>query len=162
MTYQVNNQSIIPSGEIIELTLTLKMTTAQVVETRRSVTVNKNRLQYSSEILKHLCDFPLPNVDFGLQSSQCSKIRVAQHWGRRGVHLIENKGVKSECMKFGENSRQMSSVSTICDEYCSPIRDYVHLDHQTSPTFEMTPGLKPFIVLTIKYYLLISKAEPCC
>ena len=34
------------------------------------------------------------------------------------MHLIENKGVKSECMKFGENSRQMPSVSTICDEYC--------------------------------------------
>ena len=34
------------------------------------------------------------------------------------MHLIENKGVKSECMKFGENSRQMPSVSAICDEYC--------------------------------------------
>ena len=34
------------------------------------------------------------------------------------MHLIENKGVKSECMKFGENSRQMPSVSTTCDEYC--------------------------------------------
>ena len=34
------------------------------------------------------------------------------------MHLIENKGVKSECKKFGENSRQMPSVSTICDEYC--------------------------------------------
>ena len=35
------------------------------------------------------------------------------------MHLIENKGVKSECMKFGENSRQMPSVSTIFDEYYS-------------------------------------------
>ena len=35
------------------------------------------------------------------------------------MHLIESKGVKSECMKFGENSRQMPSVSTIFDEYCS-------------------------------------------
>ena len=34
------------------------------------------------------------------------------------MHLIENKGVKSERMKFGENSRQMPSVSTIYDEYC--------------------------------------------
>ena len=75
-------------------------------------------LQYSSQILKHLCDFPLPNVDLGLQSSQCSKIRVAQHWGRRGAHLSENKGVKSECKKFGENLRQMASVSSICDEDC--------------------------------------------
>ena len=75
-------------------------------------------LQYSSQILKHLCDFPLPNVDLGLQSFQCSKIRSAQHWGRRGAHLSENKGVKSECKKFGENLRQMASVSVICDEDC--------------------------------------------
>ena len=40
MTNQVNNQSIIPSTDVIQVTLTLKMTTAQVVET--SVTVNNN------------------------------------------------------------------------------------------------------------------------
>ena len=34
------NQSIIPSTDVIQLTLTLKMTTAQVVQT--SVTVNNN------------------------------------------------------------------------------------------------------------------------
>ena len=36
----INNQSIIPSTDVTQLTLTLKMTTAQVVET--SVTVNNN------------------------------------------------------------------------------------------------------------------------
>ena len=40
MTNQINNQRIIPSTDVIQLTLTLKMTTAQVVET--SVTVNNN------------------------------------------------------------------------------------------------------------------------
>ena len=40
MTNQINNQSIIPSTDVIQLTLTLKMTTAQVIET--SVTVNNN------------------------------------------------------------------------------------------------------------------------
>ena len=40
MTNQVNNQSLIPSTDTMELTLTLKMTTAQVVET--SVIVNNN------------------------------------------------------------------------------------------------------------------------
>ena len=29
----------------------------------------------------------------------------------------------------------------------SPIQDYVHSDDQTQPTFEMTPGFKPFKVL---------------
>ena len=47
---------------------------------------------------------------------------MAQHWGRRGEHLNEYKGVKSECKKLGENSRQMVSVSTICDEYCRVMR----------------------------------------
>ena len=28
----------------------------------------------------------------------------------------------------------------------SPIQDYVHPGDQTQPTFEMTPGLKPFTV----------------
>ena len=29
----------------------------------------------------------------------------------------------------------------------SPIRDYVHQDDQTQPTFEMTPGFKPLTVI---------------
>jgi len=29
----------------------------------------------------------------------------------------------------------------------SPIQDYVHPDDQTQPTFEMTPGFKPFTYL---------------
>ena len=66
MTNQINNQSKIPSTDEIQLTLTPKMTTVQVVET--SVTVNNN----------------------------------------------------------------------------SPIQDYIHLDDQTQPTFEMTTGFKPF------------------
>ena len=53
-----------------------------------------------------------------LQSSHWSKVRVAQHWGRRGANLSENEDVRGECKKFGENSRQMAPVSTICDERC--------------------------------------------
>ena len=36
---------------------------------------------------------------------------MAQHWGRRGAHLSDNEGVRSECKKSGENSRQMAPVS---------------------------------------------------
>ena len=72
LTNPINNQSIIPSTDVIQLTLTLKMTTAEVVET--SVTVNNN----------------------------------------------------------------------------SRIQDYVHPYDQTQPTFEMTPGFKPFTVLQIQ------------
>ena len=40
LTNQVNHQSLIPSNDVIQLTLTLTMTTSKVVE--RSVTVNNN------------------------------------------------------------------------------------------------------------------------
>ena len=43
MANQVNKQSLIPSTDVIEPTLTLKMTTAQVVET--SVAVNNSPMQ---------------------------------------------------------------------------------------------------------------------
>ena len=31
----------------------------------------------------------------------------------------------------------------------SPIQDYVHPDDQTQPTYEMTPGFKPFMVVNL-------------
>ena len=34
----------------------------------------------------------------------------------------------------------------------SPIQDYSDPDYQTQPTFEMTPGFKPFTVLTYACY----------
>ena len=43
MTNQVNNQSLMPSTDVIELTLTLKVTIAQAVE--KSVTVNNGLIQ---------------------------------------------------------------------------------------------------------------------
>ena len=39
----------------------------------------------------------------------------------------------------------------------SPIQDYVHPDDQTQPTFEMTPGFKPFTVLFILLWLRFDK-----
>ena len=68
MTNQINNQSIIPSTDVIQLTLTV-----QAVET--AVTINNN----------------------------------------------------------------------------SPIQDYVHLDDQIQPTFEMSPGFKSFTVYIVSW-----------
>ena len=42
----------------------------------------------------------------------------------------------------------------------SLIQDYVHPDDQAKPTFEMTPGFKPFTVLTVK--TSIRKEEVTC
>ena len=43
MTNQVNDHSLIPSTDVMQLTLTVKITTKQVVET--SVTVNNSPIQ---------------------------------------------------------------------------------------------------------------------
>ena len=46
----------------------------------------------------------------------------------------------------------------------SPIQDYVHPNNQTQPTFEMTPGFKPFTVLH-RHVLKISRLArslPAC
>ena len=37
----------------------------------------------------------------------------------------------------------------------SPIEDYVHLEDQTQPTFEMTPGFKPFTIIIIMIIIII-------
>ena len=38
---------------------------------------------------------------------------------------------------------------TVNNNVNSPIQDYVHPDDQTQPTFEMTPGFKPFTIIII-------------
>ena len=47
-----------------------------------------------------VCVSPSPMLIWVLQSSQCYKIDVAQHWGRRWALLSGNECVKSECKKF--------------------------------------------------------------
>ena len=51
---------------------------------------------------------------------------------------------------FGQSDRNSSS---------SPIQDYVHPGDLTQPTFEMTPGFKPFtmvllLLIDVKYFSL--------
>ena len=38
----------------------------------------------------------------------------------------------------------------------SPIQDYVNPDDQTQPTFEMTPGFKPFTIYTLILNVRVS------
>ena len=41
---------------------------------------------------------------------------------------------------------QVVETSVTVNNNNSPIQDYNHQDDQTQPTFEMTPGFKPFTV----------------
>ena len=100
--------------------------------------------------------FPFPNVDLGITVVLVLQlVLVAKHWGRKGAHLSENKGGKSECKKFEENSRKTASVSTICDEYCrSPSRRCCQLFICSEHIFD--PGLKP---LEIYCYWTVSNTS---
>ena len=55
---------------------------------------------------------------------------------------------------------QVVETSVTVNNNC-PIQDYVHPDDQTQPTFEMTPGFKPFTVINTiagfksKWFLLL-------
>ena len=42
----------------------------------------------------------------------------------------------------------------------NPIQDYIHPDEQTQPTFEMTPGFKPFTI-TLLAHTIQSYAPKC-
>ena len=70
--YTGTNQSLIPSTNVMQLTLTLKMSTAQIVET--SVTVNTSSIQGLRSlrtIMLHLLrDGPLENLWGGGRSTK--------------------------------------------------------------------------------------------
>ena len=44
----------------------------------------------------------------------------------------------------------------------SPIQDYVHPDDQTEPTFEMTPGFKPFTISMLLFTLVFKSFNIMC
>ena len=41
----------------------------------------------------------------------------------------------------------------------SPIQEYVHPDDHTQPTYEMTPGFKPFTVLQYKVVVTFKSLD---
>ena len=53
--------------------------------------------------------------------------------------------VKTLTLKM--TTAQVVETSVTANDNC-PIQDYVHPDDQTQLTFEMTPGFKPFTIIT--------------
>ena len=64
-------------------------------------------LQYSSQILKHLCDFPLPNVDLGFAVISVVQNTRGSTLGREKGHFSKKTCVRSKprdfSRKFGRN-----------------------------------------------------------
>ena len=113
MTNQINNQSIIRSTDVIQLTLTLKMTTAQVVET--SVTVNNNSPiqdyvhpddQTVNLLLKWLLDSNLSQYTFS---------RIFNH-----IACYEKKGTIPGFTRIRKNKGLQKSLKTVdlCTYQC--------------------------------------------
>ena len=57
---------------------------------------------------------------------------------------------------FGQSRAKMTTAQVVETSVTvnnnSPIQDYVNPDDQTQPTFEMTPGFKPFTVVFLVIY----------
>ena len=83
-------------------------------------------LQYSSQILKYLCAFPLPQCWFGYYSRLSAPKYAWLNIGEGEGYIWERTKVwwRLILRNFRENSRKTVSVSTICDEYC---RIYLNL-----------------------------------
>ena len=89
------------------LTLTMKCSVCvcvvNVILKKRHFKANTSLKGTPRILVKNLetfvCVSPSSMLIWVLQSSQCSKIRVAQHWGRRGANLSENPSAISECKK---------------------------------------------------------------
>ena len=52
---------------------------------------------------------------------------------------------------------QVGETSVTVNNNSPSIQDYVHLDDQTQPTFEMTPGFKPFTFLLLLLWKAVHK-----
>ena len=65
------------------------------------------KLQYSSQMLKHLCDFPLPNVDLGFAVISVLQYTRGSTLGREKGHFSKKTCVRSKprefSRKFGRN-----------------------------------------------------------
>ena len=68
---------------------------------------------------------PSPMLIWVLQWSQCFKIRVSQLWGKRGHVTVRAKVWEVNLKNCLENSREIVSVSTICDEYWSLLSTFI-------------------------------------
>ena len=77
------------------------------------------------------------------------------YWAKKKV--LEKKELKMTTAQIVETSVTVNNNS--------PIRDYVHPNDQTQPTFEMTPGFKPFTELellsTLVWLLVYCNSRSC-
>ena len=100
-TNQVNNQSIIPSTDVIQLTLTSKMTTSQVVE--MSVTGNNNS--------PNLCSLDNPKVHSFFLNSFYKKVIFYSYYT---IYSVISWPLKRTLWLFGNVSQKETLIVARC------------------------------------------------
>ena len=70
-------------------------------------------------------------------------MRKPQVISGRGVHPLHPPPRSVPALTLKMTTAQIAETSVTVNNN-SPIQDYVQPDDQTQPTFEMTPGFKPF------------------
>ena len=123
---------------------------------------NQRKPLHPTILVKNLetlvCVSPSPMLIWVLQVSQCSKIGIAQHWGRRGAHLSEGKVWRVNVRNFQKiNSRETVSVSMICDEYCSYVPP---LDRQLANLLFLPRAVAPFSKFKINMRMTCMGLRP--
>ena len=99
MNNQINNQSLIPSADVIQLTLTLKMTTAQVVET--SVNVNNSPFQH----YVNPDDHGHPTYRAILKKKGGKKNKLPRFLHRVRLKLEPSRAILYQPLQISENSQ---------------------------------------------------------
>ena len=71
--------------------------------------------------------FPFPNVDLGITVVSVLQNTCGVNIGEGAGHIwVRTEARRVDVRNFRQNSGQMVSVSTICDEYCRSLQGGVH------------------------------------
>ena len=141
------NQSLKPSTDVIQLTLTLKMTTAQgrVVQSWVST-----RFEFRFESLKSISVLILFVYKLMIGSSKNSRENYPRKcfWTQEKQTRVKfNPGLSAN--RPSNNWAQVVETSATVNN--SRIQDNNQPDNHAPSTYEMTPGFKPF---TISHYIV--------
>ena len=160
MTNQTNNQSIIPSTDVIQLILTLKMTTTQVVVACTQM-ITKLWLVPSAKQRRDPCSGPptdstnyrkcVSNFLSTWVAITTNKTKAFFNWpivartqiwvhswkSRTRISVLFCRRSYPEFNFVCAQSKVVETSVTVNNN--RPIQDYIHSDDQTQPTFEIEP-----------------------
>ena len=103
----------------------------------------KGNTNYIWQIINHC----LPNREPSLTAVEDPVVQ-ANRFNDFYVSVGEVAAAKAKalCEQYGFSEESVRQVEPVTVNNNSPVKDYVHSDDNTQPTYEMTPRFKPFTV----------------